>query len=166
MKKEEQTVSIIEMKKMVNEFSKIITQFKELELGKIHMKFSENVELIIEEKPTQVIATQTVQAQQVSAPAPTASTAEVTPNNETKNEQIVGHPVKAPLVGTFYESAAPGEKPFVSVGQTVAVGDVLCIVESMKVMNEIKSNKAGKIKSINVDNEQLVEFDQVLFVIE
>lgn len=165
MKKEEQSITITEIKKMAGEFGKIISQFKELGLGKIHMKFSENVELTIEDQATQVV--QTVQPNQmmqahVPTNVPAAPVADITPSEEP----LSGHLIKAPLVGTFYESAAPGEKAFVTVGQTVSEGDVLCIVESMKVMNEIKADKSGKIKSINVSNEQLVEFDQVLFVIE
>ena len=70
------------------------------------------------------------------------------------------------MVGTFYRSASPGAKAFVEVGQQVKVGEVLCIVEAMKMMNQIESDKAGVIKAILVENGQPVEFDQPLFVIE
>ena len=76
-----------------------------------------------------------------------------------------GNVVKSPMVGTFYRSASPGAKPFVEVGDTVKVGDPLCIVETMKLMNEIESDKAGVIKAILSDNGQPVEFGQPLFVI-
>lgn len=76
------------------------------------------------------------------------------------------HAVTAPLVGTFYRASAPDEDPFVEVGDRVSSGDVLCIVEAMKSMNEIQSDVSGVVKEICVDNSDLVEFDQVLFKIE
>ncbi len=76
-----------------------------------------------------------------------------------------GHAVKSPMVGTFYRSPSPGAKPFVDLGQTVAEGDTLCIIEAMKLLNEIESDKSGTIKAILVENGQPVEFGQPLFVI-
>ena len=70
------------------------------------------------------------------------------------------------MVGTFYSAASPGTKPFVSVGDEVQEGDVVCIVEAMKMMNEIKSDFSGKITSILVENSQSVEFGQSLFIVE
>ena len=77
-----------------------------------------------------------------------------------------GHQVKSPMVGTFYRSATPGSKPFVEIGDTVEEGATLCIVEAMKLMNEIESDKAGVIKAILTENGQPVEFGQLLFLIE
>ena len=76
-----------------------------------------------------------------------------------------GHVVKSPMVGTFYRSASPGSKPFVDVGQNVNSGDTLCIIEAMKLLNEIDADQAGVIKAILVENGQPVEFGQPLFVI-
>jgi acetyl-CoA carboxylase biotin carboxyl carrier protein len=76
-----------------------------------------------------------------------------------------GHVVKSPMVGTFYRSATPGSKPFVEVGDTVEEGGTLCIVEAMKLMNEIESDKSGVVKAILTENGQPVEFGQPLFVI-
>ncbi|HEY7902195.1 MAG TPA: acetyl-CoA carboxylase biotin carboxyl carrier protein [Casimicrobiaceae bacterium] len=76
-----------------------------------------------------------------------------------------GYVIKSPMVGTFYRSAAPGSKPFVEVGDSVKEGDPLCIVEAMKLMNEIESDKAGVIKAILCENGQPVEFGQPLFLI-
>ena len=76
-----------------------------------------------------------------------------------------GHAVKSPMVGTFYRSASPGAAPFVEVGDTVAQGDTLCIVEAMKLMNEIEADADGTIKAILVENGQAVEFGQPLFLI-
>ena len=76
-----------------------------------------------------------------------------------------GHIVKSPMVGTFYRSSAPGTAPFVEVGATVKEGDTLCIIEAMKLLNEIDADAAGVIKQILVENGQPVEFGQPLFVI-
>ena len=93
-----------------------------------------------------------------SAPPPAA--AEPTPSAPT------GHIVKSPMVGTFYRAANPNSAPFVDVGSQVKEGDTLCIVEAMKLMNEIESDKAGTVKAILVENGQPVEYGMPLFVIE
>lgn len=77
-----------------------------------------------------------------------------------------GTPLKAPMVGTFYRSGSPGVKAYVDVGTEVKVGDVLCIIEAMKLMNEIQAESAGIVKQILVENGQPVEYGQVLFLIE
>ena len=92
-------------------------------------------------------------------------TEEVT-NTESVNNNISGHEIKSPMVGTFYEAPSPGSKPFASIGDKVNVGDTLCIIEAMKMLNQIESDKSGVIKAIMVENAQPVEFNQVLFVIE
>jgi acetyl-CoA carboxylase biotin carboxyl carrier protein len=76
-----------------------------------------------------------------------------------------GHAVKSPMVGTFYRSASPGAAPFVEIGDTVAQGDTLCIVEAMKLMNEIEADASGTIKAVLAENGQAVEFGQPLFII-
>ena len=76
-----------------------------------------------------------------------------------------GHVVKSPMVGTFYRASAPGAKPIVEVGQSVAVGDVLCIIEAMKLMNEIEADAAGTIKAILVENGEPLEYGEPLFII-
>ena len=88
--------------------------------------------------------------------------------NETKevDKVISGHEIKSPMVGTFYEAPSPGSKPFVSIGDNIKAGDTLCIIEAMKMLNQIESEKAGVIKAILTENAQPVEFNQVLFVIE
>lgn len=77
-----------------------------------------------------------------------------------------GHKVESPMVGSFYRSSAPGSPVFTEVGQTVNVGDTLCIIEAMKILNPIESDKAGTVKAILVENGQPVEFGEVLFIIE
>lgn len=77
-----------------------------------------------------------------------------------------GHLVRSPMVGTFYRAPSPGAKPFAEEGQWVDAGDVLCIIEAMKMLNQIEADRAGTVRSILIDNGQPVEFDQPLFVIE
>jgi acetyl-CoA carboxylase biotin carboxyl carrier protein len=79
---------------------------------------------------------------------------------------IEGHAVKSPMVGTFYRASAPDAKPFVEVGHTVKAGQTICIIEAMKLMNEIESDKDGVVKAILVENGQPVEYGEPLFVIE
>jgi acetyl-CoA carboxylase biotin carboxyl carrier protein len=79
---------------------------------------------------------------------------------------LAGHAVKSPMVGSFYRSSSPGAKPFVEIGDTVAVGDTLCIIEAMKILNEIEADKAGVVKKILLENGQPVEYGQPLIVIE
>jgi acetyl-CoA carboxylase biotin carboxyl carrier protein len=97
-------------------------------------------------------------AASAAAPAPMPAASAVPPVAE-------GHVVKSPMVGTFYRSATPGSKPFVEVGDTVEEGAALCIVEAMKLMNEIEADKSGIIKAILTENGQPVEFGQPLFII-
>ena len=85
---------------------------------------------------------------------------------EVPAAEISGHQVRSPMVGTFYRSPSPEAKAFVEVGQTVKVGDALCIVEAMKMMNRIEADKAGVVKAILVNDGEAVEFDQPLIVIE
>jgi acetyl-CoA carboxylase biotin carboxyl carrier protein len=76
-----------------------------------------------------------------------------------------GHAVKSPMVGSFYRCPSPGAKAFVEVGQSVRIGDTLCIIEAMKLLNEIEADKAGTIKAVLVENGQAVEYGQPLFII-
>ncbi|HYR05243.1 MAG TPA: acetyl-CoA carboxylase biotin carboxyl carrier protein [Gallionella sp.] len=132
-------------------------------------------ELEISEGEERVRITRTVPAtpQQVYAPAPhpTAVAIPAAPQpaapaaEPAKPAAPEGHVVKSPMVGTFYRSASPGSKPFVDVGQSVNSGDTLCIIEAMKLLNEIDADQAGVIKAILVENGQPVEFGQPLFVI-
>jgi acetyl-CoA carboxylase biotin carboxyl carrier protein len=98
-----------------------------------------------------------------AAPAPAAAAAPVEAAPES--EQIEGHAVRSPMVGTFYASPAPGSPAFVSVGQTVAAGDVICIIEAMKMMNQIEADKSGTIGAILVEDGEAVEFDQPIVTI-
>ncbi|UCE88388.1 MAG: acetyl-CoA carboxylase biotin carboxyl carrier protein [Pseudomonadota bacterium] len=101
------------------------------------------------------------------APPPTAAAAaEAAAPAPEVAEEITGHTVKSPMVGTFYRAPSPGAKPFVESGQQVAVGDTLCIIEAMKLLNQIEADRAGTIKAILGENGQPVEYGQPLFVID
>ncbi|ELI6420741.1 acetyl-CoA carboxylase biotin carboxyl carrier protein [Aeromonas veronii] len=102
------------------------------------------------------------QAAPVAAPAAAAPVAAAPATDAAPS----GHLMRSPMVGSFYRSSSPDAKPFAEVGQQVNVGDTLCIVEAMKMMNQIESDKAGVIKAILVENGQAVEFDEPLFIIE
>ncbi|WP_448547988.1 acetyl-CoA carboxylase biotin carboxyl carrier protein [Thalassotalea fusca] len=96
-----------------------------------------------------------------AAPAPAAPAAE-----SNAAPALSGHIVRSPMVGTFYEAPSPDAPKFVEVGQHVNAGDTLCIIEAMKMMNQIEADKSGVIKEILVHNEDAIEFDQPLFIIE
>jgi acetyl-CoA carboxylase biotin carboxyl carrier protein len=101
----------------------------------------------------------------VPASAAAAGSIAVATAAEAPPEEPQGHQVKSPMVGTFYRSATPGTKPFVEIGDAVEEGATLCIIEAMKLMNEIEADKAGVIKAILTENGQPVEFGQPLFLI-
>ncbi|MDB2461419.1 acetyl-CoA carboxylase biotin carboxyl carrier protein [Gammaproteobacteria bacterium] len=111
---------------------------------------------IVNQVPANVISTNT----------PLGVTSEQSAVTEEVEEKISGHEIKSPMVGTFYEAPSPGSKPFVNIGDTVKAGDTLCIIEAMKMLNQIESDKSGVVKAIFVENGQPVEFNQVLFLVE
>ena len=108
--------------------------------------------------PVQYSAPIQVAAPAAAAPTPVAEAASA--------PEPAGHVMRSPMVGTFYRSSSPEAKAFVEVGQKVKVGDTLCIVEAMKMMNQIESDKSGVVTQILVENQDPVEFDQPMFVIE
>ena len=97
-----------------------------------------------------------------AAPAPAAAAPEV----PAAAPQTAGHPVTSPMVGTFYRSPNPGADPFVEVGSTVKVGDRLCIIEAMKILNEIEADRAGVVKAVLAQDGEAVEYGQTIFIIE
>ncbi len=105
-------------------------------------------------------------AQSVAAPAPAAAPAAAAPAAPAPAPEVpAGHVVKSPMVGTFYRSSAPGAAPFIDIGSSVKEGDTLCIIEAMKLLNEIDADASGTIKQILVENGQPVEYGQPLFII-
>mgnify|MGYP002624449805 CR=1 FL=1 len=115
-------------------------------------------------------AAQPVTTQVVAAPPALPANQATAPAKEMKAEAAPekpsGHEVKSPMVGTVYLSSTPGSKPFVAVGDSVNVGDTLCLIEAMKMFNKIEADKAGVISARLVDNEAPVEYDQSLFIID
>ena len=127
-----------------------------LEDGDQALVLKKEKELVTTSIAAPVAVSAPVAASSVSASAPAA---EVAPVKK-------GTPVTSPMVGTFYEASSPGAAPFVSVGQTVSVGQVVCIIEAMKLMNEIEAEVSGKVTEICVKNGEPVEFGQVLMYVE
>ena len=113
-------------------------------------------------------AAPTVQAAPLAAPTAIeiADAAAVTAAAAAAEVAAAGHTVKSPMVGTFYRSSSPGAAPFVQVGDTVKEGDTLCIIEAMKILNEIESDKSGTVKQVLCENGQAVEYGQALYIIE
>ena len=111
-----------------------------------------------------------VSAPSSPAPHPTAgasaSRSTTLAEDETESRIPPGHLVTSPMVGTFYQASSPGSKPFVSIGQRVAPGDTLCIIEAMKILNQIESEVTGEVKAVLAENGHPVEFGQPLFVID
>ncbi|MEO1946294.1 MAG: acetyl-CoA carboxylase biotin carboxyl carrier protein [Methylophilaceae bacterium] len=128
------------------------------ESGITELELTEGEEKVRISRATQ--ATPQAIQQVAAAPAPLA-----TPAAEAAPEPMQGHMVESPMVGTFYRSSSPEASAFVQVGDTVEVGETLCIIEAMKLLNEIESDKAGVVKKILIENGQPVEYGETLFVI-
>lgn len=131
-------------------------------VGEIEITEGEESIRISAAAPAPIMQATQIAAAPLAAPAAPAATAPVA----AASAEPTGHQVKSPMVGSFYRASSPSTPAFAEVGQTVKVGDVLCIIEAMKMMNQIESDKAGVIKAILVENEDPVEFDQPLFIIE
>ncbi len=135
------------------------------ESGITELELTEGEEKVRISRATQ--ATPQVTQQVAAAPAPLATPPAplATPTAEAAPEPMQGHMVESPMVGTFYRSSSPEAGAFVQVGDTVEVGETLCIIEAMKLLNEIESDKAGVVKKILIENGQPVEYGETLFVI-
>ncbi|UJF19158.1 acetyl-CoA carboxylase biotin carboxyl carrier protein [Vibrio sp. SS-MA-C1-2] len=133
------------------------------ESGIAELEISEGEESVRICRATAPIA---VPAPVAIAAAPVAQTAAPVAAIEEAPAEVTGHSVRSPMVGSFYRAPTPEAKPFVEVGQQVNVGDTLCIVEAMKMMNQIEADKAGVVKAILAEDGQPIEFDQALVIIE
>ena len=131
------------------------------------MEITEGEETVKLSRMGQIAQPAPVQQHMVAAPSPAAaSQAAESATTEAVAEQPTGKLVRSPMVGTFYASPSPDSEAFVKVGQSVDIGDTLCMIEAMKMFNQIESEHKGKIKKILVENGQPVEFDEPLFEIE
>ncbi|TDM55424.1 acetyl-CoA carboxylase biotin carboxyl carrier protein [Aliivibrio fischeri] len=137
----------------------------ELEIaeGEESVRISRATAPIAQVAPVQTVA---APAAPVAAPAPVASAPAVEAPAVEAPAEVAGHTVRSPMVGTFYGAPSPDAKPFVKVGQQVTAGDTLCIVEAMKMMNQIEADKSGVVTAILLEDGQPVEFDQPLVIIE
>lgn len=150
----------------IRKIKKLIELVEESGIAELEITEGEESVRINRYSSAPVVASAPMPAQMQAAPAPVAAApAAAAPVAEAPAEPT-GHLVRSPMVGTFYRSSSPGAKEFVQVGDQVNVGDTLCIVEAMKMMNQIESDKAGTVVEVLVNNQDPVEFDQPLFVIE
>ncbi len=151
----------------IREIKKIIDMLHETDVAEIEIKKGEESVRISRLSGHTMIHSQAMVAPTVahSHPAPATAAVESAP---TKQETAVptGHSVLSPMVGTFYGSPSPDAKAFVTVGQQVNVGDTLCLIEAMKMFNEVEADKSGKIVAILGENGNPVEYNQPLFIIE
>jgi acetyl-CoA carboxylase biotin carboxyl carrier protein len=147
----------------IRKIKKLIELLDESGIAELEIKEGEESVRISRQMPN---VAQPMAAYAPMAPAPIAAQAAVAAPAEAADPVASGHQVKSPMVGTFYNAASPTSGPFVTQGQQVNSGDTLCIIEAMKMMNQIEADKSGKITAILVEDGSPVEFDQVLFVIE
>ena len=150
----------------IRKVKKLIELLEESGIAEIEIKEGEEsvrISRMSAGATTQHIIAAPLPAAAITAPAPAAASAAAPAAAPRKSNEFV---VTAPMVGTFYASPSPGAKAFVEIGDEVKVGQVLCIIEAMKMMNQIESDKAGRITSVMVQNGEPVEFGQPLFTIE
>lgn len=140
------------VQKLMEQFEDSTARELELTDGDFHLRLSKN--RTAKASPAPVEAT--------PSPAPAAPV----PTSAAPQAAEVAQTIKAPLVGTVYLQPKPGAKPYLQVGQQVNAGDVVCVIEAMKMMTEVKSQVAGTVKAVLVEDEQLVEVDQPLFTVE
>lgn len=144
----------------IRKVKKLIELLEESDVAEIEIHEGEESVRISRYGTAPVAVAAPIQTAPVAAPIATAAA------DTAAAPVISGHEVVSPMVGTFYRAASPGAKSFVDIGQQVEVGDTLCIIEAMKMLNQIETDKAGKVVSILVENGQPVEYEQPLFVIE
>lgn len=148
----------------IRKVKKLIELIEDSDVSEIEIKEGEESVRISRMTTPAAVSYAVAPAPVVAAPAPVAAPAAAAAAPAPAAGHT-GHVVRSPMVGTFYRSASPGSPAFVEVGQTVKVGDVICIVEAMKMMNQIESDKAGVVEAILVQDGEPVEFDQALVTI-
>jgi acetyl-CoA carboxylase biotin carboxyl carrier protein len=149
----------------IRKVKKLIELLEESDIGELEIK--EGEESVRISRNSRTVQYTSAPVQQAYAPAPAAAPAAAAPaaSAEPAAKAHQGHVVKSPMVGTFYRSPSPGSPSFTEVGKHVKVGDVICIIEAMKMMNQIEADKAGVIEAILVEDGEPVEFDQPLVTI-
>lgn len=158
----------------IRKVKKLIEMLEESNLNEIEIKEGEEAVKLVKSNPvpsnfissTPAIISEPTQQSPITKPSAPSSEVTVTQEiSQTSDVLESGNKMNSPMVGTFYSAPNPESEPFVKVGDQVNEGDVLCIIEAMKMMNEVKSEFSGTVKQILVDNAEPVEFDQTLFVI-
>jgi acetyl-CoA carboxylase biotin carboxyl carrier protein len=150
----------------IRKIKKLIELLEESGIDELEIKEGEETVRIARNRAPTGPVTYQMAAPPAAPPAPAAAAAPAAePGKKEDPKRTAGHALRSPMVGTFYRSPSPGSPAFVEVGASVKVGDVICIVEAMKMMNQITADKAGVIEAILVENGQPVEFDQPLFTI-
>ncbi|MGB0446456.1 MAG: acetyl-CoA carboxylase biotin carboxyl carrier protein [Pseudomonadales bacterium] len=148
----------------IRKVKKLIELLEESDINEIEIQ--EGEESLRISRASSVVAAPVVQAAPVAAAPVAAAPVAAAPVAEAPAAPAIdGHAVTSPMVGTFYSAPSPGASAFVEVGQTVNVGDVICIVEAMKMMNQIEADKSGTVTAVLVEDGEAVEFDQVLVTI-
>ena len=147
----------------IRKVKKLIELIEESGIAEIEIKEGEE-SVRISRMPSGVLAAQPMMAAAPMAVVPPA--APVAEAAVPAAPEVAGHAVKSPMVGTFYRAPAPGAKNFVEIGDTITSGQTLCIIEAMKMMNQIESDKTGVVKAILIEEGQPVEFDEPLFIVE
>lgn len=153
----------------IRKIKKLIELVEESGITELEVQEEEGTVRISRAAPAVAPAAVQYAAAPVVAPTPTAAPAQApaaATSAPAASDKLSGHLVRSPMVGTFYRSPSPEAKAFVEVGQSVKVGDALCIVEAMKMMNRIEADKAGVVKAILINDGDAVEFDEPLIVIE
>ncbi|MEJ2528681.1 MAG: acetyl-CoA carboxylase biotin carboxyl carrier protein [Gammaproteobacteria bacterium] len=148
----------------IRKVKKLIELLDESNIAEIEIHEGEE-SVRISRATSQVTVTAPMPTQIATAPAASSGIPAVAAAPEPVAEEIGGHQVTSPMVGTFYRAPTPESKAFVEEGQQVNVGDTLCIIEAMKILNQIESDKAGTVKKILVENGEPVEFNQAMFII-
>ena len=153
----------------IRKIKKLIELVEESGITELEVQEEEGTVRISRAAPAVAPAAGQYAAAPVVAPTPAAAPAQApaaATSAPAASDELSGHLVRSPMVGTFYRSPSPEAKAFVEVGQSVKVGDALCIVEAMKMMNRIEADKAGVVKAILINDGDAVEFDEPLIVIE
>jgi len=155
----------------IRKIKKLIELLEQTGISEIEIKEGEeSVRLSRHHQPSIPQEKHYVSVPQETPPPPAPAASAPGQSSETKTEETAseskGHKIRSPMVGTMYVSPSPEAPPFVTVGQSVKAGDTLCIVEAMKMFNEIESDRAGVVTAVLVGNGEPVEFDQPLFIIE
>ena len=152
----------------IRKVKKLIELLEESGINEIEIKEGEE-SVRITRAPAGSNSTMILPSQYPAPPASVPATAAVSGSPDAATnvpEEVSGETITAPMVGTFYRSSSPGAKPFVEIGQSVKPGDTLCIIEAMKMLNQIEADRAGVIKAVLVENGQPVEYGEPMFVID